>query len=211
MRRYELMLKLGVAVSLLVLLGRVQAVAQQQNLHDRASKNGGRLVEQFKADRSSAYPNLQEIARRSNAIVIGRAIANRSRLTADGKTVTTDFSIAVQEVIKGTLRPGSVVVVSLPGGPHRFDDGATAFLYAANYRPARNGKTYLFFLDRQSPLTRGWVLTGGIQGQFELDFRSGRIIPAGTAGHDPLVDRYRNKSIRAFLVELHVATGNRRK
>lgn len=199
--------------ALAILIGSVgmsTGAQQRRSLHDRAQQNGGRLVEKFKADRSSAFPNLEELARRSNAIVVGRALTNRARLTSDGDSITTDFSIVVQESIKGALRLGSVVVVSLPGGAHRFEDGVTAFLYAANYRPARNGRSYVFFLDRHGPVSRGWVLTGGIQGQFEMDFATEKIIPAGTAGQDPLVDRYKDKTIRSFLVELHQAAGNHR-
>lgn len=209
MRRNGSMMKLAVAAALIVLAPSLLTLAQQKgSLHDRAKQSGGKLVEKFKADRSSAYPNLEELAKRSTAIIIGHAIANRAHLTTDGNSVTTDFSILVQEVVKGNLRPGSVAVVSLPGGGHRFDDGVTAFLYAANYKRAQNGKAYAFFLDKKGAVSRGWQLTGGIQGQFELDSDSGKVTPAGTAGHDPLVDRYRNKPIKDFLVELHKAVGN---
>ena len=226
-----------------------RAFCQQQksHLHDRAKQGGGKLVEKFKADRSAAYPNLTEIAKRSTAIIIGHTVANRAHLTTDGNFITTDFSVVVKEVtaaeiesaipeffdiqaemvedigheavepgvgvgradlLNNGLRAGSVVLVSLPGGAHRFEDGVTAFLYAGNYRPAENGKTYVFFLDKMGAVSKGWELAGGIQGQFELDFASGKVIPAGTAGHDPLVDRYRDKPIKDLLVELHQAVGN---
>ena len=127
--------------------------AQSGNLHDRAVRGGGRLVEKFRAERSVIYPNLAELVRRSNAVVIGRVSNHRQHLTTDGNSVTTDVSVVVQEVVKGNLRPGGVVLVSLPGGAHRFEDGVTALLYADNYRPARNGKTYVFFLDRRGPVS----------------------------------------------------------
>jgi hypothetical protein len=181
----------------------VSAQKQKSNLHDRAKQSGGKLVEKFQAERSVIYPNLTELAKRSTAIVIGRALNHRAHLTTDGTFITTDVSVAVQEVVKGNLRRGSVVLVSLPGGGHRFEDGVTAFLYADNYRPAQNGKTYVFFLDKKGPVARGYELAGGIQGQFELSFESGKVIAGDTVPVDPIVPKYRNKPIKDFLVELH--------
>lgn len=208
MNKHPLMMMLTVVLMLAGMGGLSLAQQPAGNLHDRAKQAGGRLVEKFRADRSAAYPNLNELARRSTAVVIGRALGHRAHLTTDGNFITTDFSVMVQEVVKGSLRPGGVVLVSLPGGAHRFEDGVTALLYAGNYRPAANGKTYVFFLDKPGTVSKGWELTGGIQGQFELDLVSNQVVPAGTAGHDPLVDRYRKMAIKYFLVELHQAAGN---
>lgn len=201
MKHYIVTLVLGAALVLSI----ASAGAQNGNLHDRAARGGGRLVEKFRAERSVIYPNLAELARHSNAIVIGRAVNHRERLTNDGNSVTTDVSVVVQEVAKGNLRQGNVVRVSLPGGAHRFEDGVTAVLYADNYRPVRNGKTYVFFLDRRGPVSRGYELTGGIQGLFELSFDSGKVIPADTMPVDPIVRQFSNATIRDFLVELHRA------
>lgn len=182
-----------------------RAMQQQGNLHDRAVHSGGRLAEGFMAERATIYPNVTELARRSSAIVIGRAAHRRDHLTSDGNSITTDVSVVVQEVVKGNMRTGSVVLVSLPGGAHRFEDGVTAFLYAKNYRPAQNGKTYVFFLDRRGPVSRGYELTGGIQGQFELDFASGKVVTGDTVLIDPVVHQQGNQLIKSFLVELHTA------
>ncbi|HEU4390162.1 MAG TPA: hypothetical protein VFV34_20340 [Blastocatellia bacterium] len=213
-QRYSIAFRLPSAVLLSQLIitslvAGTEASGQQPggSLHDRAKQQGGRLVEGFKADRSVVYPNLTELARRSTSIVIGRTLTNRAHLTTDGNFITTDCSVGVQEVLKGSVRRGSVVLVSLPGGSHRFADGVKATLTATNYRPAEKGRTYLFFLKEKGAITKGLELAGGVQGLYDLDFAANTVVPADVVPKASIVQWCRNKSIKEFLVELHRAVG----
>ena len=175
------------------------------DLHGLATQNGGEFISAFNADRSVPYPNIAELAKRSREIVIGRATGFRDRITTDGTSVTKDTAIEVQEVLKGDIGKRAFILVSLPGGAHAFPDGTMAFVYARNYRRPEVGKTYLLFLNGKHPVARGYALAGGIQGQFELDFSKGTVMPSNVVTHDPLVARHKGQPISALLAELHAA------
>jgi hypothetical protein len=199
------------------LLAAWQGGAQDQAvkaLEERALRNGGQLAQQFAADRSVVCSNLQELARRSPIVVIGTTLRHRSRLTPDAKCVNSDFAVSVQEVLKGQLRPGSVITVSLPGGGHRFPDGASVFFYPSNYRLTINDRVYAFFLRAggKDTLGRGplYELALGVQGQFELDRGTGMVIPSVRMPNDPIATRYKDMAITRYLLELHQAVGKRK-
>lgn len=52
----------------------------------------------------------------SSVIVIGTAVSNKSRLTPDGDEARTYYSVAVKEVLKGDVREGGTIDVSMRGG-----------------------------------------------------------------------------------------------
>ncbi len=180
-------------------------------LHERALQSGGRLVESFTPDRPVVCSNLKELVKRSPIVIIGKALRNRSRLSEDGKSVSSEFAVYVQEVVKGDLRAGSVITVNLPGGIHAFRDGSSVLYHAWSYRLTSNGSTYLFCLRENGTdrLGRGplFVLSMGVQGQFLIDHASGKVAPSFTLPRDPVVKRYRDMAIPSFLIELHQAAG----
>src|SRR5258705_9149995 len=111
--------------SVLVLLvagaSSVPAQHPRETLHDRAKKAGGKLVWRYRPNRNVIYSNIEELAKRSSIIVVGRTLDQKGRLTRDGKFITQDVTVKVQEVIKGDVPNGHPLLVSLPGGAYRFD------------------------------------------------------------------------------------------
>jgi len=129
-------------------------------------------------------------------------------MRADGKFITKDFSVMVQEVIKGNLRGGSTIVVSLPGGSQRFDDGTYIFLSPRKYTMAQDNRTYVFFLKNKGTTYAGHELSGGIQGQF--DITNGKVEAADQLD-DPVVVKYQGMTIGTFLAQIHSAVGSNKK
>ena len=186
---------------------RVRGQQPQGSLHERAKQNGGKLAAKIRTDRSVIYPNIEELAKRSELIVVGRTLSHRSHLTADGTSITTDFWVLPLDFVKGQIKRGELVLASLPGGAHKFSDGTAALLKAITYNEAQNGKTYVFFLKGIDASSKGHELVGGAQGQFELDLTTGEVEPADTDSSDPVVIKYKGKPAKEFLAEIHSFVG----
>ena len=182
-------------------------IAQQPSgtLHDRAKKVGGKLVWHYRANRSLIYPNVEELAKRSDLIVVGRTLGHRPSLRPDGKFITNDFLVKVQDVIKGNVAGGESIFISVPGGAYKFSDGTYAALIPANYREAEDGATYVFFLTKKKPnsVFKGHTLASETQGMFA--FRDGRVDPADLVVSDPVVMKYRGLGAAAFLQQVRMA------
>ena len=183
-------------------------LAQQQktrtDLHTRAKSKGGKYVWRYRPTRSVVYPNIEELAKRSDAVLIGRMLGHRSNLTTDGKFITQDFHVRVQEVLKGTVANGSSITISLPGGSHKYKDGTRVHVMPALFKQAQDGGTYVFFLKvPKGSSTKQYRLTSEIQGLFA--FKDGQVEPAYGAATDPMVMKYQGMPAKAFLGKLHVA------
>jgi len=202
------MVPLVIAMAVLAVLSgswsRCLAQEPNQDLHQQTKNAGGKLVLRYLPDRSVIYPNIEELAKRSDLIVVGRTLGHRARMRGDGKFITKDFSVMVQEVIKGNLTEGSTIVVSLPGGSYQFDDGSYVFLSPRKYTMAQDNRTYVFFLKNKGTTYSGHELSGGIQGQFEIT--SGKVEAADQLD-DPIVVKYRGIRTGTFLAQIHGAVG----
>lgn len=205
-KRYAKMLSGCAALAALVLLalsGGTTGSAQRAGLtlHERAKGAGGRVAVLLEPERQSFAHDLEKLVRRSAAVVVGRPLSNRGTLSADGKSVTQDYRVKVQGVIKGNVTGGSTITISLPGGGYRFGDGALVSVRAKDYRQAENGKVYVFFLDAKES---GYKLAGGTQGLFRLA-ADGKIEPASSSPADLLAAKYKGAETAAFLRELRRA------
>lgn len=178
-------------------------------LHDQAKKAGGKWVWDYRPDRSVIYANIEELAKRSDVIVAGRTLSHRARLSADRSFVTRDFWIFVQEVIKGDLKAGTTVLASLPGGSYRFPDDVYVFVNPRGYKQAEDGRIYVLFLRNKGTNYKGHELSGGVQALF--DITSERVQPADLAADDPVVVKYKDKPVAAFLAQIHSAVGRSKK
>jgi hypothetical protein len=184
----------------------VPALAQhpRETLHDRAKKSGGNLVWKYRSNRSVVYPNIEELAKRSDIIVVGRALGHRSSLRPDGKFITEDFLVRAQEVIKGDVPLGRSLTVSLPGGSYRFPDGAHVHVMPANYRQAEDGGIYIFFLKKKKGAAyKGYRLVSETQALYAV--RDGQVEPANLVKSDPVVVKYQGMGAGEFLAQIHKA------
>jgi hypothetical protein len=178
------------------------------DLHARAKTTGGRLVWKYRPTRSVIYPNIEELAKRSDIVVIGRTLGHRSSLTSDGRFVTQDFLVRVQEVFKGDVPNGKSILISLPGGSYKFPDGTHVHVMPVGFTQAEDGASYVFFLkdnstDGKKSIYKGHRLASEIQGLFAL--KEGKVAPASAGASDPFATKYQGMETRTFLQQLHVA------
>ena len=182
-----------------------QGTKGKVTLYERSKKAGGKVLLKYKADRGTVYPNVEELAKRSDLIVIGRTLSHKANLSPDERFITQDFLVKVHEVIKGELPRGRAVLVSLPGGTHRFPDGAYAAMVPVGYTQPKDGGIYMFFLKakKQSSTFKGYRLVSETQGIFAMT--NGTVEPADVAADDPVSLKYRKTSAASFLQQIHKA------
>lgn|SRR2546421_5966289 len=180
------------------------ALRPGETLNERAKSAGGKFLWRYRANRAVIYPNIEALAKHSDVIVVGRTIGHRAHVRSDGRFITKDFSVRVQEVIKGNVKMGSSIVVSLPGGAYKFPDGSVAFVMPTGYQQAEDRGLYVFFLKEKGSLYQGHTPTSETQALFDLT--SGKVQPADLVASDPIVSKYREMSVPAFLAEIHKAT-----
>lgn len=178
---------------------------QKVTLYERAKKAGGKYVSRYAANRSTLYPNVEELAKRSDLIVVGRTLSHKASLTPDERFITQDFLVKVQEVIKGDLTKGRSVLITLPGGTHRFPDGIYAAIMPNGYKSPEDGGTYVFFLKsrEKDSVFNGYRLISESQGLFALT--NGTVEPADLVKDDPVHLKYREMGAGAFLQQIHRA------
>ena len=184
------------------------SLAQQLNsasLYSLAMTNGGRYVLKYRPNRSTIFPNIAELVKRSDLIVVGKTLGHRSKLRPDGRFITKDYWVRVQESIKGNLPVGQSIVVSLPGGAFRFPDGALVAVVPVDEKSPQDRQIYVFFLKAKLPVAvfSGYLLASETQGLFGLT--NGIVDPADTVGADPIVVKYHGMRAPDFLREIHKA------
>lgn len=149
--------------------------------------------------------DLDTITKKSAAVVIGTAVSNVSRLSADGEQITTDYQVQVLEVLKGKGVDTGNIEVSLPGGRVVFEDGTSAQVNVPGFRKMENGKTYVLYLSERGPEHSSFAVTGGPQGIFEVVDGGASVKPHGTS-IDPLAQKYKEeKAAKSFIKEARKA------
>jgi hypothetical protein len=191
-------------VGLACALGIAAQRVARPDLHSRAKSNGGKLVWKYKPTRSVIYPTVEELFKRTDIVIVGRTLGHRGRLTPDGKFVTEDFLVRVQEVLKGNVQNGSSILISLPGGSYKFPDGAHVHVMAVGYKQAIDGVSYVFFLkDNKNTEYKGYRLASDTQGLFALKDR--KVEPAYTGASDPIATKNQGVDAITFIRQLRAA------
>lgn len=205
----------GLTLLLTIALGGSMALAQQGDksgatLNERAQKAGGRFVSRYRLNQSVIYANVEELAKRSDLIVVGRTIGHRARLRADGKFINEHFVVRVYDVIKGDVPARASLTISVPGGSYRFPDKSAAVVIPLNFKKPENRGIYAFFLKEKAPDSKAaYELTSESQSIFDLT--SGQVQPADLAMDHPVVTKYREMRAAAFLAEIHKAVPRTRR
>ncbi len=186
-------------------------VKPKPTLHERAKKAGGKLVLKYKPNRGTVYPNVEELAKRSDMIVVGRILSHKSSLSADERFITQDFLVKVHEVIKGELTSGASVLLSIPGGAHRFPDKVFAVMAPVGFKQPEDGGLYVLFLKtkEKGSAFKGQRLVSEDQGLFALT--NGIVEPADLTADDPISVKYRKMHPASFLREIHKAVPRKSK
>lgn len=197
----------------ITLAGAIQVANGQpsKTLYDLAKEKGknGKYVHTFDATGGVSYANVEDLAKRSDAIIVGRPVRIRSYLAPDGASITTRYWMRLQGVIKGSFNRKSRIVVSAPGGAHVFQDKTTVAVRSMYYQPPQKGHIYVLFLRKDANDPKQWNVLGGSQGQFELILPNDEVKSGVTGSRNPLrnslVNKYKNISAREFLKEVRGA------
>jgi hypothetical protein len=204
----------GLMLLLIVMLAGSTTLAQQvaqegkATLQERAQKAGGRLVWRYRPDQSVTYANVEELAKRSDLIVVGRAVGRRARLRPDGKFIHEEFAVRVYDVIKGDIPTRASLTIRIPGGSYRFADKTFAVVIPMNFRKPANLGIYAFFLKKKGPDAKTYDLVSESQGIFDLT--SGKVQPADLVEDHPVVTKYRDMGTAAFIKEMRKAVPSSR-
>src|SRR5437016_1372453 len=77
--------------------------------------------------------DIATFTRESDLIVTGVPVSNRCHLTADGKSITTDYVFRIDQLHKGRVKPGAQITVPTKGGKVMFDDGTSVELIVEHF------------------------------------------------------------------------------
>src|SRR5262252_2679244 len=80
-------------------------------LKEQAQRSGGKLRIVDTSHHAVFYQNMSELIKDSEAIIVGQTVHNRCRLTSDGQSVTTNYDVAVREVLRGDLNAGETITI----------------------------------------------------------------------------------------------------
>lgn len=112
---------------------------------------------------------LQNLAAKSDAIVVGTIASKSSQLTENGTFIFTDYDVAVKEVLKdnkaNTIQPQSIIEVTRPGGRVLLQ-GRAITARDKNFKPLEIGEPYLLFL-KYVPTTNSYHAVSD-KGSFKL-------------------------------------------
>lgn len=182
--------------------GKVPPPTQSKNrLQELANQAGGHFVLRYHPN-AAVYPNVEELAKRSDIIVVGTTLGHRSQLTPDGNFINQEVLVRVQEVLKGD--PGRSLVITIPGGAHRFDDGSYAIVEAIGQRQPEDRSICVFFL-KSAATGEGAVLRLSSEVQGVINLTGGKAQPSSMRADDPFVSRYKEMGAADFLREVHKA------
>jgi hypothetical protein len=181
-----------VAVACLAISGRAsgplqQPAAQQPSSDDiialrQAIRQGGlRAAAKLKGNYVAEYNphwdwgrfDLETLTKGSAAVIVGRFTKKAEPRLIDGLLICTDYEVSVEELVKGEIKQGETIVVTLPGGRISFDDGTSAELTTPSFEHPHIGRSYTLFLMRETAVPSVFFLAGGPQGMFDLEDSSG--------------------------------------
>jgi hypothetical protein len=129
--------------------------------------------------------SLEDLTRKADLIVVGVGGETQARHSADGRLIVTDVNVDVQDVLKGSVKKGDGVVVTVLGGNL---DGLG--LRVPGEASIPQGKPALLFLYRNGAAGNDLRVVGMAQGMMPMqpnDQGTMMIIPGGSGS--ALVDR----------------------
>lgn len=140
---------------------------QDDGLHKAAVANHGYYLESDDGSPWNRVSSLKELVHASTEVFVGTVRDSRSELEHHGRYIHTRYSVEIEQILKGSLRPGQTVSFLLPGGKVTFDDGAVAEVSKEKEPPLLMDHRYaLFTLD--STEEAGLRPVGADEGVFEL-------------------------------------------
>lgn len=179
-----------------------------RTLEEKAKRGKGKLVANLDFNKGAQQSSLANMVAASESIVIVTTESNVCKLSDDGKVVRTFYQARVEDVLKGHVKTGRDITVSLPGGMVGFPDGSTAEVQTPWFRKMVNNKRYLLFLTGK-PTSDSFTTTGGPQGVFEIAADGGLRSHSGLA--NDVMRQNAGKSNQAFVREIKDALATKKK
>lgn len=170
-----------------------------RTLQEKAKRGNGHLVANLDFNKGSQQTSLKSMVAASESIAIVTTDSNVGKLSEDGKVVRTFYRARVEEVLKGHVKTGANITVSLPGGKVGYPDGTTAEVFTPWFRKMVNHKRYLLFLSGK-PTSDSFTTTGGPQGVFEIAADGSLVSHSGLA--NDVMRQYAGKSNQGFVKEI---------
>lgn len=133
----------------------------------------------------------------SQLIVIGEIRGSRTWLNQRGDTITTDCSLAIERTLKGTVRSGDRLTVSILGGRVDFPEGTWAEIETPGMPRPSDHQVFILFLesshfgpsDEEQSAAGGPIYTLAFE-SLGLYFIDGGTIVPGTYPHHPFAKKY---------------------
>jgi hypothetical protein len=142
------------------------------------------------------FPTLTDLVRRSHTVVAGWVVNNRSRLASAGGPLVTDYAIKVQEVLKGRLSNGDVLMMRRPAA----EPMTSASLATAERLTV--GRRYVLFLSPMGDSGNRYAVAPGYPTLFELDLDRGILRIRNHRSEDPIALKYADSSATVFLAAI---------
>jgi len=174
-----------------------------RTLEEKAKRGQGKLVANLDFNKGAQQTSLTKMVQASESIAIVTTVSNVCKLSEDGKVVRTFYRARVEDVLKGHVKSGGEITVSLPGGKVGFPDGSTAEVQTVWFKKMLNNKRYLLFLSGK-PTSDSFTTTGGPQGVFEIPADGSGVLSHSGLAND-VMRQYDRKSATSFLSEIKQA------
>ncbi|HEY2961852.1 MAG TPA: hypothetical protein VGJ37_05515 [Pyrinomonadaceae bacterium] len=199
-------LAVPVLISVWVVRGVIRSQGDDQTLREKAKKQGVfRELQQPKS--TTVYADLADLVNNSAAVIIGTVQKNTPVLSTDGKSLSLDYAITVEYVYKGRIKRGTTIIVSLPGGRMKFEDGSIAEIMTPWFKKMQNGKTYALFLQPEGGSSR-FITTGEAQGVIEIPTTpEDRTVKTHSGLPNQTIRKYNGQDVKVFFRELRQVTG----
>jgi hypothetical protein len=121
---------------------------------------------------------MQALVSESRLIVVGVPQRNSCHQSQNGH-ITTDYQIQIQEVLKGTAQPNTIIPVQMPGGLITESNGNLLEARTRQIRKMQNGKKYIIFLKNAPGGGDTFATLRGSQGLYEIPPNGTRVIHLG--------------------------------
>ncbi|HEY0100626.1 MAG TPA: hypothetical protein VGB76_16895 [Pyrinomonadaceae bacterium] len=184
--------------------GAANSTQATASLRERAKRNGNVIVKVFPHS-LKRYDSLNDLTKESSAVILGTVISQASSLKLPAEnSVTTNYLVRVNNVLKGDLSKESLVSVNSPGGKVALEGGAYAEMAMPDYwKTPHVEKTYVLFLTPGDGNDYG--ILGGPQGLFEAT--ASGIKPQGLLT-DELFRSHHGMSLKKFTHRVRSAIEN---
>ena len=147
--------------------------------------------------------DLESLTQNSPDVIIGTPIVSSSNLVGSGDRIVTEYSIRIDQTLKGKLNEKRLVTLEVPRGKVTFDDGTSAEIKTPDLGPIEEHHSYLMFLRPRGSGSEVFGLTGSGQGLFELSASDSMVKPRGDSADT--VQKYKDQRISDFIEEVKIA------